>query len=210
VHINLLLPSKIGKWSETNQLQLSHTALGKMMFSLLSKLVLIRLLNDVVAAPGWSPHGGHGNPYDFVQNVTLFDPPTDWTNRHTGYGRTVLLKSSCEKDDVLLATWAQSPPTAIPYWYIYESRDKGHSWHEKSKAYFHATSKGGRVSQPHLFELPKKVGKYPAGTVLLTGNAVPNNTANPRGSSTNIEVHASLDKGYDILVSAFGSLANRL
>ncbi|KIJ33307.1 glycoside hydrolase family 93 protein [Sphaerobolus stellatus SS14] len=44
--------------------------------------------------------------------------------------------------------------------------------------------------QPFLYELPEKVGKFPAGTILASGNGIPGGF-----SSTNIELHASTDKG---------------
>ncbi|KAF2096897.1 hypothetical protein NA57DRAFT_67457 [Rhizodiscina lignyota] len=141
------------------------------------------------AAPGW-PGSAYGG--GLVKNVTVFVPPTEWPLRKTPYARTVLLNQDCEKDEVLLTTWAQQPP-GNPYWYIYESKDHGRSWSEISKAYFHATSKsgGGRIEQPYFFELAKPVGKFPAGTILLTGNAIPADL-----QSTNIEVLASYDKGH--------------
>ena len=65
------------------------------------------------------------------------------------------------------------------------------SWREISQVYFKASNMtGGGISQPDLYELPQQLGSFPAGTVFVSGMATPSNR-----SSTNIEVHASYDKG---------------
>lgn len=77
-----------------------------------------------------------------------------------------------------------------------ESDDGGRSWEEISKAYFthgNETSgsfAGGIILQPFLYELREDVGDYKKGTVLLSGNAIPES-----GESTNIQLYASNDKG---------------
>lgn len=127
----------------------------------------------------------------FFQNVTVFAPPKSWSSHSTSYARSVLLNQDCEKDNVLLASWTIDPPDG-PYLPIAKSTDLGYSWTEISRVYFtHRNYTGGIILQPFLFELPQQVGKYPAGTVLTTGNAIPGDF-----SSTNIELYASQDKGY--------------
>ena len=118
-------------------------------------------------------------------------PPADWPGHSTSYGRTLLLNQDCETANTLLATFTVQPP-GLPYFPIMRSKDGGNSWSEISQVGFKATndSGGGIILQPDLYELPRQIGKYPAGTVLISGNAIPANF-----SSTNIEVWASLDKG---------------
>jgi hypothetical protein len=133
-------------------------------------------------------------PLPFFNNVTIFTPPHSWTSQSTSYGRSLLLNQNCEKDNVLLTTFTESAP-GLPQFPIYKSTDGGLHWKKISSAYFKATnaSQDGIILQPFLFELPKKVGNYPAGTVLISGNAIPKGFNN--GSSTNIELHASKDQG---------------
>ncbi|KAH8655099.1 BNR/Asp-box repeat domain protein [Tricladium varicosporioides] len=124
-------------------------------------------------------------------NVTIFTPPSNWSNHWTTYARTVLLNHDGEADDILLASWSFQPPGRT-YAPIYQSKDGGLSWSELSKVYFSAADKPGSIIlQVFLYELPQTLGAYPAGTVLLTANAVPANH-----SSTNIQLYASLDKGH--------------
>lgn len=124
---------------------------------------------------------------DFT-NVTVFSPPSNWTAKRTSYARTAVLRHDCS--NTILASFTASFPgnASIP---IFQSTDGGKTWSDLSRVYFKmADYNGGRIAQPFIYELPEKVGKFPAGTLLASGNGV------PRGSgSTNIEVHASLDKG---------------
>lgn len=54
-----------------------------------------------------------------------------------------------------------------------------------------AQPQNGLRYQPFLYILPKKFGKWPAGTVLLSGSSIPTDL-----STTQIELYASTDKGY--------------
>ncbi|KAF3920375.1 hypothetical protein ABW20_dc0102462 [Dactylellina cionopaga] len=129
--------------------------------------------------------------FQIFDNVTVFVPPTNWPSHSTSYGRTLILNQNCESDAVLLATFTIRPP-GMPYLPIMKSTDGGNTWAQFSKVFFRATnsSGGGSILQPSLYELPQQVGPLPAGTVLLSGMAVPADR-----SSTNIELHASYDKG---------------
>lgn len=135
------------------------------------------------------PHGPPGPK--FFKNVTVFAPPPSWPDRGTSYARSVLLDQDCETNNVLLASFVFGPPEGGPYLPIAKSTDLGNSWGEISRVYFtHKNYTGGIILQPFLFELPQQIGKYPAGTILATGNAIPGDF-----SSTNIEIYASLDHG---------------
>lgn len=131
----------------------------------------------------------HHNIFD---NVTIFTPPPSWENRQTSYGRTVLLNHQQDhhKHHVMLSTWSFGAPGG-PYLPIFKSTNEGESWSEYSKLYFtHQNYTGGGIWQPSLYELPRQVGDFPTGTILASGNAIPQDF-----SSTNIEVYASRDGG---------------
>lgn len=124
---------------------------------------------------------------DFT-NVTVFAPPTNWTSKSTSYARTVVLRHDCS--NTILTSFVDSPP-GEPYLPVFQSNDQGETWTELSRIYFSAKNyTGGRIMQPFLYELPETVGEFPAGTILASGNGIPGDF-----SSTNIELHASTDKG---------------
>jgi hypothetical protein len=126
-------------------------------------------------------------PYDTFDNVTVYTAPAYWKNRGTLYGRVALLNQNCEEDNVLLSTWTVSAPNKT-YLPIYKSLDLGRTWAPLSKVYF-KTPGYTTIAQPFLYELEQTFGDYPAGTILVSGNAFTR-------SGTAIELHASLDKGY--------------
>jgi hypothetical protein len=138
---------------------------------------------SVAAIPATAPNEV---PFD---NVTIFTPPASWPIRSTSYARILHLGKDHENGNVLLTTWSQSPPGEV-YFPIYKSVDGGRSWAEYSRVYFSETKVGGILLQPFLYELPIQVGRYPAGTILATGNAIPGDL-----SSTNIDIYASTDVG---------------
>lgn len=120
-----------------------------------------------------------------VDQALLFQPPDNYTDPRTLYARTVEL---C--DGRLLATWENYSPEPPPVWFpIYESLDYGQTWDEIARVQDQVYGFGLRY-QPFLYELPQAFGDYPAGTVLLSGSAIPTNL-----SETNIELYASRDKG---------------
>jgi hypothetical protein len=148
--------------------------------------ILLSVIGLSVAIPN-PPFAYQHRPFD---NVTIFTPPRNWSSHSTSYARTVLLEHDNPKADTLLASWTLSPPGRT-YAPIYESKDGGFSWKELSRVYFSAAQEAGSIIlQVFLYELPQKLGIYPAGTVLLTANAIPKDR-----SSTNIQLYASLDKG---------------
>ncbi|KAJ6554790.1 hypothetical protein B0H19DRAFT_1029873 [Mycena capillaripes] len=129
----------------------------------------------------------------FFENVTIWAPPASWSSHSGSYGRSVLLNKDGEQGiPTILATAAYSPPNG-PYFQIFQSTDYGQSWTIISKAHFDGNSSlsGGIILQPFLYELPEAYGKYPAGTVMLAGNRIPGDF-----SSTNIQMYASMDKGF--------------
>ena len=122
-----------------------------------------------------------------ITNVTIFTPPRNYTDPRTLYARTVLLE-----DNTLLLTWENYLPNndSFPYMPIYQSLDLGATWTERSRVYDQVNGWGLRY-QPFLYELPQAVGNWSAGTVLLAANSIPKDL-----SQTQIDLYASMDKGY--------------
>jgi hypothetical protein len=90
-------------------------------------------------------------------------------------------------DGTVLATAGlNSSPDVFP---IFSSSDGGASWEWISNMTDQVNGLGMNA-QPALAELPWAVGKFPAGTVLASGNSW------ARGNSTNIDLYASTDKGH--------------
>ena len=147
-------------------------------------LGLVSLLSStLLAAPAPSSHGEQ--PFSTFTDVTVFTPPSDYTDPGTLYARTVLLKSG-----TLLATWENySPEPPLVYFPIYRSTDGGESWKEISKVQDTANHLGLRY-QPFLYELEQPFGGLPAGAILLAGNSIPTLL-----NTTQIDLYASLDEG---------------
>ncbi|OAP59570.1 hypothetical protein AYL99_06868 [Fonsecaea erecta] len=155
--------------------------------------IFLSLAPLAAAAPwnSWSPPAS-SSP-DFA-NVTIFVAPEDWPQRSTSYARVVLLNQDCETDNVLLSTFTLTPPEGR-YYPVFASHDLGETWTQISQIEFGPETgkdfSAGRLAQPDFLELPIDIGDYPAGTVLFTGMGQPTD-----GTSTNIYVYASRDKGY--------------
>jgi len=152
--------------------------------------MLLSLVTSLVGLAVGSPLASWVDQPPIFDNVTIFTPPSNWSIHWTTYARTVLLEQNGKANNTLLASWSFQPPGRT-YAPIYESIDGGRSWNELSKVYFSAADTADSIIlQVFLYELPQTIGVYPAGTVLFAANAIPANH-----SSTNIELHASLDKG---------------
>ncbi|KAG4435913.1 hypothetical protein IFR05_008607 [Cadophora sp. M221] len=147
---------------------------------LLQSLPLVSLLLGVVSAAPKPP------PFSTFSGVTVFTPSSNYTDPRVLYARTIELEKG-----VLLATWENySPEPPLVYFPIYKSVDGGESWKEISKVTDQVNGWGLRY-QPDLYVLPARVGKFPAGTILCSGNSIPTDL-----SLTKIDVYASRDKGY--------------
>lgn len=120
-----------------------------------------------------------------LSNVTVFHPPADYRIPRTLYARNVELPNGD-----LLATWENySPEPPLVYYPIYRSQDSGRTWSEYSQVHDQVNDWGLRY-QPFLYWLPERIGRFPAGTVLLAGNSIPSNL-----SQTQIDLYASHDHG---------------
>lgn len=154
---------------------------------------LLPLISAIVAAPAVLAHytNGTSSSSGTFANVTIFTPPDNYTIPRTLYARTLLLNQDCETDKVLLATWENYlyNNDSNPYFPIYQSLDGGRTWSERSRVYDQVNGWGLRY-QPFLYELPYAIGNYSAGTILLSGNSIPDDL-----SITQLELYASTDKG---------------
>ncbi len=85
-----------------------------------------------------------------------------------GYPTMVRLNVSGERNGTLLATFARYG--TWKGYDVYESCDDGESWHYLSSAVDNREDKIlNAIFQPCLFEIPKDMGKYKAGTLILGG-----------------------------------------
>jgi hypothetical protein len=145
--------------------------------------------------PSVSAQSG-GSTRQLLTNVTVFDPPDNYTVPRTLYAR--VRKLDCDGSNTLLATWENYLPTENntapcpdncplnPYIPIWESTDLGATWSERSRVYDKQNGWGLRY-QPDLYEM---TGNYSAGTLLVAANSIPADL-----SETKIDVYASTDKG---------------
>lgn len=134
-----------------------------------------------------------------LTNITVFDPPDNYTVPRTLYARVMHLE--CNGSNTLLATWenylptdnasAACPPNCPkdPYIPIYQSTDGGESWTERAKVKDTQNGWGLRY-QPYLYEMTEDLGDYSAGTLLLAANSIPADL-----SETKLDLYASTDKG---------------
>ncbi|KAG5660165.1 hypothetical protein KAF25_003687 [Fusarium avenaceum] len=126
-------------------------------------------------------------PTSTFSNNVIFSPPSNagWTDPRVLYARAIQLS-----DGSLLSTWENySPEPPLVYFPIYRSTDGGVKWTQVGKVQDTVNNWGLRY-QPDLYELPKAIGNFPAGTILCTGNSIPTDL-----SKTKIDVYASTDKG---------------
>jgi hypothetical protein len=125
------------------------------------------------------------DPFSTFSDITVFVPPSNYTDPRVLYARTVLLD-----DGVLLATWENYSPEPPPvYFPIFRSVDGGETWEEISRVTDQVNGWGLRY-QPFLYRLPRSIGGYHEGTILCAGNSIPTNLSN-----TQIDLYASRDNG---------------
>jgi hypothetical protein len=110
------------------------------------------------------------------------------------YARVIQLRYAGAENGTLLATFEHANTDGTPSEYIIRSStDNGATWSTRATVPDSLTGAGHPVSrmwQPFLFEFPKKLGAYPAGTIMLLGNTVPAD-----GSYTEFQEWLSFDHG---------------
>ncbi|NUS28623.1 MAG: ricin-type beta-trefoil lectin domain protein [Streptomyces sp.] len=119
---------------------------------------------------------------------TLYTPPADAPSPGTFYPRAMRLQHNGAANGTILATFEQYT-NGTPVFPIYRSTDNGTSWTKISEVADTQNGWGMRW-EPELFELPRAMGGFPAGTILAAGDSVPAN----RGG-TKIDLYASTDRG---------------
>ncbi|KAG9231033.1 glycoside hydrolase family 93 protein [Amylocarpus encephaloides] len=125
-------------------------------------------------------------PFTTLSGVTIFTPPSNYTNPRVLYSRTVELEGG-----VLLATWENySPEPPKVYFPIFKSADGGATWKEISRVQDTQNGWGLRY-QPHLYMLTKRVGRFKPGTIICSGSSIPTDL-----SVAQIDVYVSEDNGY--------------
>src|SRR3954471_9707644 len=88
-------------------------------------------------------------------NVTVFTPPSNYTDPRVLYARSVELDGG-----ILLATWENySPEPPQVYFPIFQSADGGETWEEISRVTDQANGLGLRY-QPFMYELPEDFAGY--------------------------------------------------
>ncbi|HEY8455101.1 MAG TPA: family 16 glycoside hydrolase [Actinopolymorphaceae bacterium] len=109
----------------------------------------------------------------------MYTPTTP--NESNAYARVIRLQHAGELNGRLLATFEHWYDDGSPAEFIIRaSDDDGATWSTLATVPDAQTGPGHPVSrmwQPFLFEFPRKLGGYPAGTLLLVGNTVPADAA---------------------------------
>jgi len=106
----------------------------------------------------------------------LLYTPTS-ANEANAYARVIELEHAGQENGTLLATFEHWYTNGQPSEFIIkDSTDGGTTWSDLSTVPDSLTGPGHPVSQmwqPFLFEFPRQLGAYPAGTIMLLGNTVP-------------------------------------
>ncbi|MDX2681892.1 RICIN domain-containing protein [Streptomyces sp. NY05-11A] len=147
-----------------------------LMLSLLAAVAMLTL-------PAAGPAAAEARP-----SQTLYTPPSDAPSPGTFYPRAMRLRYNGSANGTMLATFEQYT-SGTPVFPIYRSTDNGTSWTKISEVADTQNGWGMRW-EPELFELPRAMGGFPAGTILAAGDSVPAD----RGG-TKIDLYASTDRG---------------
>ena len=130
--------------------------------------------------------------------TVVFTPSEDYKAAGSMYPRVIELHhvhkpldapvDGTPRNGTLLATFEEYRP-GTPVFPIYRSDDKGKTWYRFSEV--PDTKNGwGNKFQPHLFEFPCQIGDFPAGTIMIAGNSIPEDL-----SVTEIVCYVSCDHG---------------
>lgn len=187
---------EIGK-SITSNIQIDNIHLLQCI--VLAKMHSLRWLGVAPFAGLAHTTPSHPHHPEFFNNRAIFTPPQ---GTKASYPRIVELS-----DGTIPATIAwRNPDGDLSYFPIFQSKDDGWTWKHISNLTDNVNGLGFG-SQPALAELPckssnirpwrhssnriwplDKMGKFPKGTILASGNSAGN-------TSTNIDVYASHNKG---------------
>lgn len=152
-------------------------------------LLVLALLLALIAAAGSVLLPGAGRADALARpSRTMYTPPSGTPAPGSLYPRAIRLEHSGSSNGTLLATFEQYT-SGTPVFPIYRSTDDGNSWSKLSDVADTQNGWGLRW-EPQLFELPRAMGNFPAGTLLIAGDSVPSNR-----SATKIDMYASTDHG---------------
>ncbi|KAK8169906.1 hypothetical protein IWX90DRAFT_192458 [Phyllosticta citrichinensis] len=116
--------------------------------------------------------------------VTVFTAPSTFKKPGVSYARAIVL------DDGTFLVTSESYNGEPPYMSIFDSKDGGYTWQEKSRVQDTTPNKWGLRYHPTLIQIPAALGQYPAGSIVFSGTAVP-----ASGAQTQLLVFVSTDKG---------------
>jgi 3-keto-disaccharide hydrolase len=129
--------------------------------------IAVTVLGTAVLPGGPAAADGAGN---------LLYTPTS-ADESNAYARMIELQHAGPENGTLLATFEHWYADGQPSEYIIRSSgDGGVTWSTLATVPDTLTGAGHPVSQmwqPFLFEFPRQLGAYPAGTIMLLGNTVP-------------------------------------
>lgn len=108
------------------------------------------------------------------------------------YGRGLVTTHTDKRHYGRLYATSEHYVKGVPSYLIFESVDNGNTWNKISEVQeqhnFTDNQPWGTRYQPFLYELPEKVGKMPAGTIICIGNSIPGDL-----SQTSIDLYYSKD-----------------
>src|ERR1700735_2348000 len=133
-----------------------ETRRGNMRYSIAAALLIALATGSAMAQPVPVPQFGLPTPSVFSSKIGFFTP-----DRIEGasYPRVIQLRVGANKG-ALLATFGRRG--SLP---IFRSTDNGDNWQQFSEV-------PQLTGQPCLYELPVKMGEFPAGTVMARGTGV--------------------------------------
>ncbi|WP_425824984.1 family 16 glycoside hydrolase [Streptomyces fractus] len=139
--------------------------IARRVFGLLVGL-LLSLVTGIAAAPGAVANEDGDSFYTRASS-----------NEFLAYSRIIRLQHSGAADGTLIGTFEHATKDgSASEFVIRTSHDDGATWTTLTTVGDPLTGENhpsDQFWQPFLFELPKKMGKYPAGTLLLAGNMAP-------------------------------------
>ncbi|EEI72077.1 DUF5776 domain-containing protein [Lentilactobacillus hilgardii] len=138
-----------------------------------------------------------------IDPVTVYQAKNDGSGFLNGknYGalspRVIQLKHQANSADngKLLMTFEQvitnkAGETGHPVFPIYESDDNGATWKQVGQVTETNNKDWGKLNCPQLYELPQTIGDMTKGTIVVAGDATPNDR-----SATDLELDKSTDGG---------------
>jgi hypothetical protein len=120
---------------------------------------------------------------------TLYVPGKDDPPPGAMYPRVICLEHQLSEGNNTLLSTFEHYINGMRSFPIYRSTDNGKSWSLLSRIE-DTYNRHGNKYQPFLFELPRKVGENPAGTILCAGNSIPRDDG-----STELTLYRSPDGG---------------